>query len=121
MALSEKEQQLLAQMEAALAAEEPKLAPPLRGNSARAVHKRRASLAAVGFVVGVALLIAGMSSHWLVSVLGFVVMLAATAVALRSWRHVTPTVTSVPAPESDQDFLKGLEDKWRHRHDEGSA
>ena len=121
MALSEKEQQLLAQMEAALAAEDPKLAPTLRGNSTRAVHKRRASLAAVGFVVGVALLIAGMSSHWLVSVLGFVVMLAATAVALRSWRHVTPTVTSVPAPESDQDFLKGLEDKWRHRHDEGSA
>ena len=121
MALSDKEQRLLEQLEAALAAEDPKLANTLRGTGHRTLHRRRAALAGVGFVLGVVALVAGMQIGWGLSIVGFVVMLAATAVALRSWRHVTPTVTSVPAPESDQDFLKGLEDKWRHRHDEGSA
>lgn len=42
MALSEEEQQLLAQMEAALAADDPKLADMLRGTGTRKVHRRRA-------------------------------------------------------------------------------
>ena len=73
MALSEKEQELLAQMEAALTAEDPKLASTLRGKAPHAVHSRRAAFATFGFIAGVALLIAGMSVNWLVSVIGFVV------------------------------------------------
>ena len=45
MALSDEEQRLLEQMEAALAAEDPKLVNTLRGTGARRVHRRRAALA----------------------------------------------------------------------------
>ena len=39
MALSEKEQELLAQMEAALAADDPRLANTLRGQNVRTLHR----------------------------------------------------------------------------------
>ena len=52
MALSDEEQRLLEQMEAALAAEDPKLVNALRGTSVRRVHRRRAALAGVGFFAG---------------------------------------------------------------------
>ena len=58
MALSDEEQRLLEQMEAALAAEDPKLVNALRGTSVRRVHRRRAALAGVGFFAGLGLLIA---------------------------------------------------------------
>lgn len=116
MALSEKEQELLAQMEAALAAEDPKLASTLRGRTPRAVHRRRATLAAFGFVAGVAVLIGGMSVHWLLSVAGFVLMLASTVLALASWSHVTSERTS-----GAQDFLHRLEEQWRKSGDSSDS
>ena len=60
MALSEEEQRLLEQMEAALAAEDPKLVNTLRGTGVRKFHRRRAAVAGVGFFVGLGLLIVGM-------------------------------------------------------------
>jgi hypothetical protein len=57
VALSDEEQRLLEQMEAALAAEDPKLVNALRGTNVRRVHRRRAALAGVGFFAGLGLLI----------------------------------------------------------------
>ncbi len=88
MALSDEEQRLLEQMEAALAAEDPKLVNALRGTSTRRVHRRRAALAGVGFFVGLGLLIAGISINPFLSVLGFVIMVAAAVTAIYSWQHV---------------------------------
>lgn len=122
MALSEKEQQLLAQMEAALAAEDPKLANTLGGGATRSLHRRSATLAIIGLLAGLGLLLVGMSWHWSVSVAGFLVMLASAGIALRSWRRVPPTTQHPVAPESDLDFLRGLEDKRRrHPFDDGAA
>ena len=45
MALSEEEQRLLDQMEAALAAEDPKLVNAMRGTGMRRLHRRRAAIA----------------------------------------------------------------------------
>jgi hypothetical protein len=59
MALSDEEQRLLEQMEAALAAEDPKLVNTLRGTGARRVHRRRAALAGVAFLIGLAVVIVG--------------------------------------------------------------
>ena len=88
MALSDEEQRLLDQMEAALAAEDPKLVNALRGTGVRRVHRRRAAIAGVGFFAGLALLIAGISTNPFLSVLGFVVMVAAAVTAIYSWQHV---------------------------------
>ena len=88
MALSENEQRLLEQLEAALAAEDPKFANTLRGSHRRTFHRRRAALAGVVFLVGLAALVAGMQFGWVISVLGFVVMLASTVLAISAWQHV---------------------------------
>jgi uncharacterized membrane protein YphA (DoxX/SURF4 family) len=118
MALSEKEQELLAQMEAALTAEDPKLASTLRGKTPNAVHRRRAALAAIGFITGVAVLIIGMSFSWVVSVIGFVLMLVSTISALASWGRATSPRTHRSGDA--QDFLHRLEEQWRKTDDSSS-
>lgn len=127
MALSDNEEQLLNQMEAALSAEDPKLSHALSGKGSRRVHRRRAALAGVGFLVGLALLIVGMSTSIFFSVLGFVVMLAAAVTAIYSWQHVNdaPAESSggdgPRAPQStpnSQGLMDKMEERWRKRRDE---
>ncbi len=115
MALSEKEQELLAQMEAALAADDPRLANTLRGQSIRTVHRRRASLAMVGFVAGIAVLVGGMSVHWSVSVLGFVLMLGSFVMTRSSLRYVNPGARA--RSRVSDDLRDRIEERWR-RQDE---
>lgn len=130
MALSDEEQRLLEQMEAALAAEDPKLVNALRGTGVRRVHRRRAAIAGVGFFAGLALLVVGISTNPLVSVLGFVVMVAASVVAIYSWQHVGGMVdpgrskaragsTQGSRPGDNQGFMDKMEERWRRRRDEG--
>ena len=70
MALSDDEQRLLDQMEAALAAEDPKLANTLRGTNRR-WHRRRAFFAGVGFLVGLTCLVGGMEFHPAISAVSY--------------------------------------------------
>ena len=129
MALSEEEQRLLDQMEAALAAEDPKLVNALRGTGTRRVHRRRAALAGVGFFVGLALLIIGMSTNWFFSVIGFVIMVAAAVIAIYAWPHVgsggdpgrspdRPKAPQSSGPDDGQGFMDKMEERWRRRRDE---
>ena len=76
MPLSEHEQRMLEQMERALYAEDPKFATALEGSGLRTYTRRRVYQAVAGFLVGIALLMAGMVTVqiWL-SVVGFLVML----------------------------------------------
>lgn len=125
MALSQEEQRLLEQMEAALAAEDPRLANTLRGTNRRRIHRRQATIAGIGFLLGIVALIVGMQIHPVVSVIGFVVMLASTILAVMSWRHVSDE----PAPKSrdrsprpgaeQQPFMNKLEERWRRRMQDG--
>lgn len=123
MALSEDEQRLLEQMEAALAAEDPKLANTLRGTTRR-WHRRRAVFAGIGFIAGITCLIAGMQVHPAVSVIGFVIMLAATVVGVSAWQQSglagdgqANGGRSSGGPE--RDFMGRMEDRWRRRQDDG--
>ena len=129
MALSNEEQRLLEQMEAALAAEDPKLVNTLRGTGTRRVHRRRAALAGVGFFVGLALLIVGISTYIIFSVLGFVIMVASAVVAIYAWQHVGTsadprgggrdrTKTAQGSRPGDQGFMDKMEERWRRRRDE---
>ena len=87
MPLSEEELRLLEQMERALVAEDPKLASTMRGTTLRAAARRRALIAGVAFVVGIAVLMAGaVMQVTVVGIIGFVVMLGSAYVALSSWR-----------------------------------
>ena len=89
MPLSEHEQRQLEQIEQALYADYPKLAQAVRAKDPRIHYKRRVVQAAIGFLLGVGLLLAGVVSKVIfVGVGGFVVMLACAMWALTSWRHM---------------------------------
>src|SRR5215831_15751086 len=87
--LSEHEQRQLEQIEQALYTDYPKLAQAVRAKDPRIHYKRRVVQAAIGFLLGVGLLLAGVVSKYIfVGVGGFVVMLACAMWALTSWRHM---------------------------------
>ena len=132
MALSEQERKLLEQLEASLMAEDPRLADRLSGTAEVRVHRRRAALAGLGLVIGLAILVAGVSVHPAVSVLGFLVMLASVLVGVKSWQRVgdeggqpsrpapKPPRTDPPA-SSSSDFMDRLEERWRRRQQDGDS
>src|SRR5262249_33603855 len=73
----------------ALYADYPKLAQAVRARDPKIHYKRRVVQAAIGFLLGVGLLLAGVVSKVIfVGVGGFVVMLACALWALTSWRHM---------------------------------
>lgn len=128
MALSEQERKLLEQLEASLVADDPKFAETLRGDSHVRVHRRRATIAGLGFVAGIIVLIAGMQLHPAVSITGFVLMLVAAIVGISSWQRVANEGDgSMPAAPPDppktaptghkQDFMDQLEERWRRRQE----
>ncbi|MGO1385886.1 MAG: DUF3040 domain-containing protein [Arachnia sp.] len=125
MALSEQERKLLEQLEASLMAEDPKFAQTLSGATGVKIHRRRATLAGLGFVAGLLLLVVGVSVHPAVSIVGFVLMLASAIIGVSSWQRVTgegqprvPTPGPRDAPKpSSQDFMERLEEQWRKRQD----
>lgn len=122
MALSEEERRQLSQLEDALAAEDPKLASTMRGTTTRRLHRRRAALAGVGFLIGIACLIGGMQLSAALSIAGFVIMLAATVIAITSWRHVGDAAEARPSarsPQGEKAFMDKMEERWRRRQDEG--
>ena len=95
MPLSEHEQRQLEQIEQALYADYPKLAQAVRARDPKIHYKRRVVQAAIGFMLGVGLLLAGVVSKVIfVGVGGFVVMLACAMWALTSWRHMGGAATT---------------------------
>jgi hypothetical protein len=135
--LSEHAQRLLEQMERALYAEDPKFATSLRGKDPRSNFRRRALLAAVGFVVGIVLLMTGLVAQMVVvSVLGFLAMLVSVFLAVTSYRAVTTAAqlgvvegTAVRKPRQaarkprggspgGQGLMQRLEERWNRRRDE---
>jgi len=85
--LSDEENRLLAQMEQALAAEDPRFVATLRGRRIERATKIRAGIAVLGAVIGLAMVLgAAMSQQTWLGVVGFVVMVTATTISLASWR-----------------------------------
>ncbi len=129
MPLSEHEQRQLDQIERALYAEDPKFAQAVRAKDPRVHYKRRVVEAAIGFLLGVGLLLAGVISKLtLIGVAGFVVMLACSMWALSSWRHMSGGPAGRPGLARDRRarppvsssrsrFMERLEERWRRRQE----
>jgi hypothetical protein len=117
--LSEEELRLLEQMERALLQEDPKFASTLRGTALRRAQHRRAILAGVVLVGGVALLMAGViTGVWVVGVIGFLVMLGATTVGLSAvrGRPVLMHLPHLPHRSSGGGSLRHkVDQRWRRR------
>jgi hypothetical protein len=132
--LSEHEQRLLEQMERALHAEDPKFASALQGADLRALFRRRALLAVIGFVVGLGMLVAGVVVPLIaLSVAGFVVMLGCAWLTYASWRRIPAPGEIVPVARRKVRAAAGragrpgraptmrrFEERWQRRRDEGN-
>ncbi|MER6160176.1 DUF3040 domain-containing protein [Streptomyces sp. NPDC001868] len=129
MPLSEHEQRMLEQMERALYAEDPKFASALEGSGLRTYTRRRVYQAVAGFLVGIALLMAGMVAQQIwVSVVGFLVMLGCAVLAVTGWRKAPkpgeqPTGATGSAGASRQtrqrrSMMDRIEQRWQRRRDE---
>ncbi|CAB4871350.1 unannotated protein [freshwater metagenome] len=128
MPLSDHEQRMLEQMERALYEDDPKLASTLRGSGFGSGVRRRFGLAAIGFLIGVALLLVGVIFQIEpVSILGFIQMLLSVTYVI-AWRGKPATPDTVegaigPNPKAakkrkNASFMDGVEDRWRRRNDE---
>ncbi|TLS39572.1 DUF3040 domain-containing protein [Streptomyces montanus] len=131
MPLSEHEQRMLEQMERALYAEDPKFATALEGSGLRTYTRRRVYQAVAGFLVGIALLMAGMVAQQIwVSVVGFLVMLGCAVLAVTGWRKAPkpgeqPAAAGAPgAPPARRQgrqrrsMMDRIEERWQRRRDE---
>ncbi|MET9846401.1 DUF3040 domain-containing protein [Streptomyces ossamyceticus] len=129
MPLSEHEQRMLEQMERALYAEDPKFASALEGSGLRTYTRRRVYQAVAGFLVGIALLMAGMVAQQIwVSVVGFLVMLGCAVLAVTGWRKAPkpgeqPTGPTGSAGDRRQtrqrrSMMDRIEQRWQRRRDE---
>ena len=99
MPLSEHEQRQLEQIEQALRADDLRFADVVRAANLRVHYKRRVIEAALGFLIGLGLLVAGVVINViLIAVAGFMVMLACSVKAVTSYRRMTGLATGrVPA------------------------
>ncbi|MFF4757478.1 DUF3040 domain-containing protein [Streptomyces sp. NPDC001292] len=127
MPLSEHEQRMLEQMERALYAEDPKFASALEGSGLRTYTRRRVYQAVVGFLVGIALLMAGMVVQKLiwVSVVGFLVMLGCAVLVVTGWRKAPkPGEQAAGGPQArrqartKRSMMDRIEERWQRRRDE---
>ncbi len=143
MPLSEEELRLLEQMERALVADDPKLASTLRGTSVRHTSRKRAVLAGIVFVGGVAVMMGGaVGQNTIVGVIGFAIMLASATVgltALRAQNTPDPQPRSTGRPGfgvvdggrssrrsarkqshgTHGSFMERVEERWRRRRESG--
>jgi Protein of unknown function (DUF3040) len=137
--LSEHEQRQFKQIEQALRAGDPRFANAVHAADPRVHYKRRIIGAALGFVIGVGLLLAGVVINVIpIAVAGFVVMLAASMWAVNSYRRMTGNATA-RAPgqgwrsggkwrarkdrrsgkKAGSGLMERLEERWRHRQQGG--
>jgi Protein of unknown function (DUF3040) len=134
--LSEHEQRQLEQIEQALRAGDPRFAAAVQAGP-RVHYKRRVTAAALGFLAGVGLLLAGVVIKIIViAVAGFVVMLACSLWAVTSYQRMIGITTGrVPVraagnkpraakgrPAANQvgsGMMGRLEERWRRRQERG--
>jgi hypothetical protein len=137
--LSEHEQRQLEQIEQALRADDPRFADAVAAADPRVHYRRRVIAAALGFVIGVGLLLAGVVINVIpVAVAGFVVMLACSLWAVTSYRRMTGITTGRapaqarrsgkerrgakggrPGGQAGSGLMGRLEERWRRRQERG--
>jgi hypothetical protein len=133
--LSEHERRQLEQIEQALRADDPRFADAVAAADPRVHYRRRVIAAALGFVAGVGLLLAGVVINVIaLAVAGFVVMLGCSLWAVNSYRRMTGVTTGrVPAKgrssgegrpaakgrragkQAGSGLMGRLEERWRRR------
>ena len=122
MALSDREQQLLEQMERALASEDPKFASALGSPMTNRIATKTIGIAVLGVVVGIGCLLAAVSLNLpALGVLGFLAVVAGFYFANLGAKSAPSKKksTSTSKDATSGGFMQGLEDRWERRQDNG--
>ncbi|WP_028647743.1 DUF3040 domain-containing protein [Nocardiopsis sp. CNT312] len=132
MPLSEHEQRMLDQIEQALYAEDPKFANTVRHTNPAVHYKRWIIKAVLGFFIGVVLLLAGLLignpvMQVIISVTGFLTMLACVLWGANAWRKSPAGGAEAAAPaaegkrkrkgEGRPGMMNRFEERWRRRQE----
>ncbi|HEX2902578.1 MAG TPA: DUF3040 domain-containing protein [Jatrophihabitans sp.] len=123
MPLSEHEQRLLDEIEQALYAEDPKFASSVRSARPRNRTRLMVALSAVGVLLGLAVVLVGLTNNLIVvGVLGFIVIVGSCVAAASALRGPRPSATAAitaPANQARQANLRSkMEDRMRRRFEE---
>jgi hypothetical protein len=119
MALSDREQRLLAEMEEALSADDPRLVSTLNGTTSRLSASIGIAIAAL--LGGFAILFAGLIAQLtLVGVAGFLVALVGVILLINGLTSRTKLGQGRSPKRArrsfTQGFTKGMEDRWDQRN-----
>jgi heme exporter protein D len=125
--LSEHEQRQLEQIEQALYAEHPRLARAMRAKDPKVHYRRRVVQAAIGFIIGVGALAAGiyLKYNWLAAV-GSAVMIISSIWAVVSYRRMAGMMTdrrkrrdrrAAKAAAANSGLMDRIEERWRRRQE----
>lgn len=119
MALSDRERRLLAEMEAALASDDPRLQSTLAGGDTATMLRKAPGGALAGLaliVAGIAILFTGLISQIVpLGVAGFIVALVGVIFTLRAFS--TKTLPSVARrPRSGGSLSERLQQRWDQRN-----
>lgn len=118
MALSDRERRLLAEMEAALATDDPRLESRLAGSTISAT-KPRLLLGAASFLIGIAVIFAGLvAKNTPIGVLGFLFALTGLLTLIRSVGTLASTATR-GAPRikgARSSFSDRMQERWDRRN-----
>lgn len=82
VALSERERQMLEEMEEAIRAEDPRFASQMNGARSGRGDRRRLIIGVIGAIAGLGLVLLGINTNLWVGVAGFALIVASVAVAL---------------------------------------
>jgi hypothetical protein len=124
VALSEHEQRLLDQIEQALYAEDPKFAANVRSVRRHRLRRRWVPISILGALAGFAVVIVGLVAKQVaVSVIGFVIIVAACAYAAGMLSRKTQASGEVSAAKPDTQarqhgIRSRMEERLRRRFDE---
>jgi hypothetical protein len=126
VALSDREQKLLEQMEKALYAEDPKFASSLRrsGLTIAPGERRHVILGLLALVAGLGLVFGSVVSKTvIVGIPGFLLVLTGFVFIARGLQEpvaaATPTPTKVRNRSKNSKLMSRLEERWQQRRDGG--
>lgn len=110
MPLDDREQRILEEIERNLYAEDPKLAQTVAKTDLSTRLKRRQRLAAIGFFIGLAIMLGTFTRYSFVAGLGFVIMVVSAATIVMSMRAMRgDRGTSASLSE----WMDDVRDRWR--------
>ncbi len=89
MPLNENEQRILAEIERQFHSQDPKSAQMIASTTLQRYLARNCKWAALGFVVGLVVLLVAFASSWVLAVFGFLIMLVASVVLIRNLTRIS--------------------------------